>query len=118
MRYIRYAFLAVLAILLITVALANRQAVTLQVLPPELDALMGLGTSVTLPLYAVVFAGIILGLLIGYFLEYLREGKHRKAAAQGRRDVKKLEREVKKMKAADGSDDDVLAILEKPAKAS
>ena len=42
MRYIRYAFLAVLAIALVSVALANRGMVTLTLLPSGLSDMAGL----------------------------------------------------------------------------
>jgi len=40
-RYLRYAFLALLAIVLITLALANRQMVSLHLLPEGLAEIAG-----------------------------------------------------------------------------
>ncbi len=51
MRYLRYAFLAVLAILLITVALANREPVTLRLMTDDLAAMAGFSGQITLPLF-------------------------------------------------------------------
>ena len=46
MRYLRYGFLGLLGIVLITVAIANRDVVTLTLLPAELGALFGLNLSI------------------------------------------------------------------------
>ena len=113
MRYIRYAFLATLAFVLVSVALANRGMVTLQLLPSGLAEMVGMNQSVDLPLFIVIFGGIISGLLIGFFWEWLREHKHRAAAAKGQVEVKKLERELRRTKAERDKDkDEVLALLD------
>ncbi|CUH75138.1 lipopolysaccharide assembly protein LapA domain-containing protein [Tropicibacter naphthalenivorans] len=116
MRYIRYAFLAALAIVLVTVALANRQVVTLNTLPDGLAGFPGMGMfafSVELPLFLVIFAGILAGLLIGFVWEWLREHKFRAEAARKQGEVKKLERELKKTQVERDKDkDEVLAILD------
>jgi uncharacterized integral membrane protein len=114
MRYIRYAVLAAIAVALITVALANRASVTLNLLPRELADLTGYSFSVTLPLFLVIFAGIVAGLLIGFVWEWMREHKHRAAASSGRRENKKLQREVSRLKDSGSQTpaDEVLALLE------
>ena len=113
MRYIKYLFLAVLGICLITVALANRGAVTLRLMPEGMADLTGLSFQVQLPLFLVIFAGIVAGLLIGFVWEWLREHKHRAEAARKAREVGQLEREVRRLKASEGEGkDDVLALLE------
>ncbi|HKK97780.1 MAG TPA: LapA family protein [Marivita sp.] len=113
MRYIRYAFLAVLAIVLVSVALANRGLVTLQLLPSGLSEMAGMNRSIDLPLFIVIFGGIIAGLLIGFVWEWLREHKHRAEAAQKRSEVKRLERELRRTKAERDKDkDEVLALLD------
>ncbi len=113
MRYLRYAFIGALAIVLIAVALANREPVTLRLLTEDMAALAGVSSSVTLPLFIVVFGGIVAGLLIGFVWEWFREHKHRAEAAAQRRQKKQLEREVNRLKASSPeTDDDVLALLE------
>lgn len=113
MRYLRYLFLSVVGIVLITVALANRQMVTLRLLPEELAGVFNLSGTIGLPLFLVIFAGIVVGLLIGFVWEYLREFKHRRALSKTGREVTKLEREVKRLKGRSGEDkDDVLALIE------
>jgi lipopolysaccharide assembly protein A len=113
-RYIKYIFLGLLAVTLITVALANRDPVTLRLLPPDLAAVAGLSWSIDLPLFMVIFGGIGGGLLIGFLWEWLREMKHRSIASTKSREVARLERELAAMRDAKGQpQDDVLALLER-----
>lgn len=113
MRYIRYAFLATLAIVLVSVALANRGFVTLKLLPNGLSDMLGLQHSISLPLFIVIFGGIVAGLLIGFLWEYLREYKHRANASRRTAEVKKLERELRRVKGQrDEGKDEVLALLD------
>ena len=115
MRYIRYAILAVIAICLITVALANREPVTLNLMPQGLMDLLRYPAelnSISLPLFVVIFAGLIGGILLGFVWEWLREHKHRAEAVTQRREKEKLAREVAKMKKDASNGDEVLALLE------
>lgn len=113
MRYIRYAFLAGLAICLVTIAMANRGLVTLQLLPDEIAGFVNLPNTIKLPLFIVIFGGIVGGLLIGFVWEWFREHKIRAQASKSRRNVKELEREVVRLKGEkNDQQDDVLALLE------
>ena len=116
MRYLRYAFLAVLTAVLVSLALANRGIVTLNTLPEGLATVPGmewLAVSVDLPLFIVIFAGIVAGLLIGFVWEWLREAKYRSDAAAKRAEIKKLQRELKRTQAERDKDkDEVLALLD------
>lgn len=113
MRYIRYAFLAALAIVLICVALANRELVTLKLLPVDVSLLLGIQETVQLPLFLVIFGGIVAGLLIGFVWEWLREHKHRAEAARRQSEVKMLQRELRRVKGERDKDkDEVLALLD------
>jgi lipopolysaccharide assembly protein A len=68
---------------------------------------------VSLPLFLVIFAGIIAGVVIGFVWEWFREHKHRAEAVTHRREREKLEREVSRLKpATERQTDDVLALLE------
>lgn len=113
MQYIRYAFLGLLGIVLISVSLANRAAVTLKLMPDDLAALVGVNFSITLPLFVVVLAGIATGLVIGFVWEWMREYRHRREASRKSAEVKHLERELQRVKKQKNKDkDDVLALLE------
>jgi len=112
-RYLRYAFLSALGIVLISVSLANRELVELKLLPDALAELLGFNLSASLPLFLVVLGGVVAGLVIGFLWEWLREYKHRRDATEKTGEVKKLEREVKKLKKRQNEDkDDVLAMLD------
>ena len=104
MRLIRQALLAVVAIVLFVIALANREPATLQLLPAEFVMLTGRTLSVELPLFLVGFGGIVLGLLLGFVWEWLREGKLRAAAARDRREKNRLSREIDRMKGVESVD--------------
>jgi uncharacterized membrane-anchored protein YhcB (DUF1043 family) len=90
--------------------------VTLTTLPEGLAAMPGLGwavVSVELPLFLVIFAGIIAGLLIGFVWEWLREHKHRAEARHREAEVRKLQRELRRTEAERDKDkDEVLALLD------
>ena len=114
-RTLRYLFLAALAVVLITIALANRDTVTLQLLPANLAAFAGAQWQITLPLYVVIFGGIVAGILIGFVWEWLREHKHRAEATRKAGEVRQLRTEMSKMKGTTekGEPDEVLAILDR-----
>ncbi|WP_323779755.1 LapA family protein [Thalassovita sp.] len=115
MRYIRYAFLACLGIVLVSIALANRGSVSLALLPDALAELTGLSYRIDLPLFVLIFGGIIAGLLIGFVWEWMREYKHRAEASRKAREVHDLERQLKREKRrADTAEqkDEVLALLD------
>jgi putative membrane protein len=120
MRFIRYVFLIALAICLVVVAMANRGLVTLTLLPEELATFTGISESVEVPLYVVGFGGLVLGLLVGFFWEWLREGKHRQVASRQRRETARMRRELDRLTAekhkSEGRDE-VLALLETSGRA-
>jgi len=113
MRYIRYAILGALGILLVSVCIANRTIVSLKLLPDAVAEFVGMNPSISLPLFMVVLGGLGAGLVIGFIWEWIREHKHRRAISNQNREVKKLSREVKKLKQQkhEGKDE-VLALLD------
>ncbi|PRY25409.1 uncharacterized protein DUF1049 [Aliiruegeria haliotis] len=116
MRYIRYLFLAIIIAGLVVMAMANRQAVTLTVLPDELANLAAWNFSLQLPLFVALLGGVAVGLLLGYVLEWIREAKHRSEVAKRQRQVKDLNREVSRLKTEKhAGKDEVLAILDEAA---
>ena len=113
MKYIKYLFLAVLAVILITLAFANRDPVELQLLPQALTRYFGMQQRATLPLFIVIFLGIGFGILIGFLWEWLREWKYRRAAETRRREANRLKRENAKLRAERVNDgDDVIALID------
>jgi uncharacterized integral membrane protein len=114
-RYLRLIFLALLGVALLVVALANRAPVPVRLLPDDMAALTGLTWAMELPLFLVIFGGIILGVLIGFVWEWFREHGHRATASQKSREVTRLERELAVLKDSTSvpPKDEVLALLDK-----
>ena len=114
MRYIRYACIVAFAVTLIAVALANRTVVTLKVFPDEFTGLFAVNTSIDLPLYIIVFGSIIVGLSVGFVCEWFREYALRAEASKSSRELRRLEREIARLKGQKiENQDDVLALLDK-----
>jgi uncharacterized integral membrane protein len=115
MRYVKYALLAILAIVLVTLAIANRGLVELRLLPTALTNLFGFQETVTLPLFLVILGSVALGLAIGFVAEWIREYHIRRAAERRRRDLLLLERENSRLRRDRfEGEDEVLALLDEP----
>ncbi len=113
MRYIRYGFLGALGAVLIAVALANRDMITLNLLPETLGDLLGLNHSINLPLFVVIFAAIAVGLMIGFAWEWMREHRHRSDKSKAERELHHTKREVRRLKGKQAENkDEVLVMLE------
>ncbi|MFZ9683919.1 MAG: DUF1049 domain-containing protein [Gemmobacter sp.] len=117
MAYLRLLVLGLIGLGLLVVALANREVVTLRLLPDDVAALAGMNRAAEVPLYLVIFGGVVAGILIGFVWEWLREHRYRAAAAANGRAVARLERRLAE---AGGSaaerPDEVLALLDSPRK--
>lgn len=109
MRVIKYFLLAVILIAIVVLAVANRGTVTLNLLPAELSMIGQ--WSIDLPLHLVGLGLILLGMILGYILEWLREHKHRRQASRKSREAAELDKEVKQLRKAQAKDDEVLALL-------
>lgn len=116
MRYLRYLVLVAIAVVLVTVALANRTIVTLNSLPQGMSEIPGMGLvawSIEVPMFLVIFGSILAGVLLGFVWEWLREHKHRAAATRKEAELRRMERELRKVKGErDAGKDEVLALLE------
>ena len=117
MRYVKFAFLALVALTLVTVALANRAMIELKLLPAAVSELFGFQERIAMPLYVVIFGGIVAGIVIGFVWEWLREYRIRREAERRRREVNRLARENDRLRAeVHEGEDDVLALLDRPAR--
>jgi putative membrane protein len=117
LRYIKYACLVVIAVALVAIAMANRQFVTLKLVPDGVVSdVLPFDTAwltIELPLFIAVFLGVILGFAIGYILEWLREHRQRAQAAKTAREMRRLNREVESLKAQKhAGKDEVLMLLD------
>jgi uncharacterized integral membrane protein len=110
MRTVKLVVLTLILIGIVVLALANRGPVTLNLLPEGMARLAPV--SVQLPLFVVILLSVVLGMVIGYLFEWLREHKHRKRASQHAREAAKLGREVDRLRRQSGkAEDDVLALI-------
>jgi uncharacterized integral membrane protein len=117
MRLFRYLILGALLLALLVVALANRTAVAVQLLPDDFAVLIGWQARAQVPLFVVLGLGAVIGVVIGFVWEWLREHKHRKVARVQTKAVSQLERELAAMKDQTSlPEDDVIALLSKPRK--
>ena len=106
MRTIRLIVLGLLAAILFSLGVANMVPVDLYLLPA---ALFGDGFSVKgLPLAVVIMAAVLLGILVGLVIEFLREHRQRKVADEKRREIVQLRQEIARMRAKLGDRDDEL----------
>lgn len=86
-RIVVVVILVPVAIVLIALAVANRQmtAFTLDPFNPGNGAL-----TVQLPLFVMLFVTLIVGMVIGGLATWLRQGRYRKEARVKRREVQNL----------------------------
>lgn len=120
MRYVRYAILAMLAIVLFTLAIANRDPVVLRFLPPGMAEAMGGSWAVQMPLFLVILGSAVIGLGVGFIWEWLREHRYRRTARKATQEARKLDAEVSQLRRETGNGlkagDDVLALLDTRAR--
>jgi uncharacterized integral membrane protein len=97
MRTVKLIVLGLLAVILIAIGVANMAAVDIYLLPA---ALFGDGFSIKgLPLAVVIMAAVLMGILIGLVIEFLREHKQRRVAEEKRREIVQLRQEVARLRA-------------------
>ena len=113
MRAIRLAFVILLAIILIGVALANRQLITVGLFPAQFGQFLGGSWSLTMPAFIAFFGAIMFGVVIGLVWEWLREAGLRAESNRRATALAQLERELGHLRTKhDGPKDEILAILE------
>ncbi len=89
-RLVGWFVLVPLCLLLIAFALANRQLVTVNLNPvataPEADAAAGYGV----PLFLVIYAVLLVGVLLGGVATWFAQGHHRTEKRRWRRESERL----------------------------
>lgn len=119
MRFIRLLLVCLLALILIAVALANRQMVMLSAFPANFGQHLGGQWTVELPLFLVIFLAMAVGMLAGLIWEYLRETSIRKEARMKGAEVTRLESEVGHLRDRHAAHkDEVLTIIDRPKEAT
>jgi lipopolysaccharide assembly protein A len=114
LRYAKYTFLLVVAVVLVFMALANTETVVVEMVPAALVGWFGVQYAIALPLFVVILAAVMVGILVGFVWEWLREHRHRADARTHKRAAQSLEREVKTLKGGAGGDakDEILALVD------
>jgi uncharacterized integral membrane protein len=104
-RFLKALILLPVAIIVVLLAVANRQPVLLSLDPFSQDAPE---FATTLPLFAVIFAAVMIGVLIGGTAAWLGQAKHRRARRQYRREVGHLRSETDRLRALSASQNPAL----------
>lgn len=92
MRTLKMLFLVVVALALVILGVANMAPVDLYLFPAEAGGEAFSAHEV--PLAGVIFGSVLVGLVAGQVIEYLREAKHRRAFAEKRAENVRLRREI------------------------
>jgi uncharacterized integral membrane protein len=94
---LRVLVLLPLAVVIVLVAVANRSPVLFSLDPfaPDAPAL-----GIRLPLFVILFAALLLGVLLGGFASWIVQGRHRRAARANRREAERLRSEAERLKTA------------------
>lgn len=95
-RFLKGLVLLPVAVIVVLLAVANREAVRLSLDPFSETPLF----AVTVPLYAVVFAAVALGVLVGGIGSWLGQGGTRRKARERHREIRRLEGETERLRQA------------------
>lgn len=109
MRRFKIVVFALILVTIVLLSLANRELVTVELLPEPLDRV--LSASVEVPLFLVILVSVLVGMILGYTFEWLREARYRRAAAQRGREASALAEELHRIKQRGKPADDVLALI-------
>ena len=114
MKYLKFIIWILVGFILIIFALSNNQTVEVHVLPENFGSSSGLKSIYSLPLFVILYAILMLGLILGIFFEFLRERKHRVNLKQAHKDIKLLQSEMEKLKSSNlGSDSEILNLIDR-----
>lgn len=95
--FLKALVLIPIALVIVLFAVANRAPVRVSLDPFSRDLPM---LSYELPLFVIVLVAIFVGVLIGGLASWIAQGKHRKAARRGRREVEALRSETQALRSA------------------
>lgn len=96
-RFTRMVVVAVVALILITFAFANRQIVIVSFDPTNAPESSALATRA--PLFAVVIVTAMLGVIAGSSVTWLSQGRHRREARLHKKEARKWRAEAEALKA-------------------
>jgi uncharacterized integral membrane protein len=99
-NFLKALILFPIAILVVLLAVANRGPVTLSLDPFSREAPE---IAFTLPLFAVIFGAVMLGVFIGGMAAWLTQGKHRRAERSYNREARRLRAQSAQARPGSGS---------------
>lgn len=94
-RLLTLLFLVPIGIVVIALAVTNRQDIVLSIPPQVGDAPL---YAFTVPLYAVLFATLFIGMMIGSCATWIKQGKHRKQVREQKVEATKMAFEADKLR--------------------
>jgi uncharacterized integral membrane protein len=94
LRALKLLLLAPVAIAVVTLAVINRGPATLAYLPPQLGQ-----ATVTVPMFVVIFAALMAGVLLGGGAAWWVQGRHRRLERTYRRQAENLKAEAERLRA-------------------
>jgi len=97
-RFFRVAVLALVAVVLLGFAFANRDSVTISFDPFASRGNAAL--SIDTPLFVVVIVAAMLGVVAGAFATWVSQGRHRRTARQNRVEADKWRAQTQALKTA------------------
>jgi uncharacterized integral membrane protein len=97
-RFLKFVLFALVALVLLGFAFANHHDVTVSFDP--FAATEKAALSIVAPLFAVVTAAAMLGVVAGAFATWLSQGRHRRASRQNRVEADKWRAEAQALRAA------------------
>jgi uncharacterized integral membrane protein len=100
-RFVRYVVLAVMALVLLLFAFANREPV--QVSFDPFGSSDNPALAIAAPMFAIVIVFAALGVVAGAFATWLSQGRYRRASRQHRAEAQKWRAEAEAQKAAQAS---------------
>ncbi|MDB6179852.1 LapA family protein [Paracoccus fistulariae] len=117
MRLIRLIFITLVALILVGLALANRQMVTISAFPANFGQYLDGDWNIAVPLFLVIFVSFGLGMVFGLVGEWLREAHIRRNAREQAEKAARLQNEVGNLRQEHSAPrDEVLAIVDNPKK--
>ena len=88
MRYLSWIITIPVAIIIVSFAVTNREAVTLGLFPLPFE--------LTLPIYIVVLVPLAVGIILGGLIAWFSAGRHRQRARERGAEVERLSSEVRR----------------------
>ena len=108
MRAIKFALVAVFAVLIVILLFANGGDVRIFAWPDVTDYGLPAPPSVVLPIFIVALASGLVGFILGSLREYMREGAIRRDRVRTKKEAAALKAKIDEM--TQESDDDIPAL--------